>query len=144
MDAESGTPLLHRPTIDDAKDAFSVGAGRRILPLMSSNVETGRALLALFWLQGFPHEPDKPPSAEMSVRVLDATGRAVEAPSRIVYFMPDGAGGFRGMTSVDVSRLAGGPYALEIAATPSTSGASLVRRSLPFALEATSSSAGAP
>ena len=144
MDAESDTPLLHRPPVDDAKDAFSVGGGRRVLPLVSASLETGRALLALFWLQGFPHEPDKPPSAEMSVRVLDAAGRAVEAPSRIVYFMPDGTGGFRGMTSIDVSKLTSGPYALEIAAAPSASAAALVRRSLPFALEATSSSAAAP
>ena len=144
MDAESETPLLHRPQIDEAKDVFTLGAGRRILPIVSPSLETGKAILALFWLQGFPHEPGKPPSAEMSVRVLDATGRAVEAPSRIVYFMPDGAGNFRGMTSVDVSKLTAGPYALEIAAAPSAGTGAPVRRSLPFALEATSSSAGSP
>ena len=153
VNAENQTeaPLLSRPPIPDESDPLVLRPGARILPATQNDFEIGRSLLVLFWLRGIPDTGEEPPALDISVDVADSDGRAIERPTKMLFFGKEPSGGYRGVTRVDVSSLTPGTYALHLTAGATGSEGPPAHQSVSFILHpkdagpaATSASAGSP
>jgi hypothetical protein len=143
-------PLLSRPSIPEESDPLTIKPGVRILPGTQQGFDSGGSLLVLFWLRGISDTGEQPPGLDVSVNVSDASGRPLEPPTKLLYFVKEPSGGYRAIARVDLATLAPGAYELRLAAGLTGSGAPPARESVPFTLRpkdgppTTSASAGSP
>jgi VWFA-related protein len=141
-------PLLSHPPIPVETDSLTLKPGVRVLPSTRAEFDLGGSLLVCFWLRGLPDTGQKPPALDVSVRLVDAEGKSLDLPTKLLFFGKEPSGGYRAAARVDASSLASGTYALQLSAGVEGHKESAARSSLSFTLRAkppatsTSASAG--
>jgi hypothetical protein len=143
-DREPVSPLVSRPEIPGDADPLTLSAGGRVLPPTTVDFETGSAMDVVFWIRGVPLVDGKP-KLDLSIHVLDAEGKVIEAPSQLALFMPEPTGGYRALARIDARALAPGSYGVRVEARPASDPAgSATRRTIPFSLRAREAGGPAP
>ncbi|HJQ97003.1 MAG TPA: VWA domain-containing protein [Candidatus Polarisedimenticolaceae bacterium] len=137
-DGPKASTLLNRPEIPANTDPLALSDGSRVLlPATTTDFDADQALLLVGWLRNVPLVEGKP-RVNLGVHVIDATGKAVDAPTELLQFAPEATGGHRLLARIGAGGLPSGSYALRVEASPQTGEANPVRRTIPFTVHARS------